>query len=140
MIRDKGLGIDLIETRDLVDSSSGSWEGSTIKLSLERARVRRFDDTGKIKTGPIAGLSGIRFWVILDCGDKGRRFLPTDSPFQTKGLREDKYVVVGVGVGQEIADAEMEETGVALPDTYYSLLEAQEACSDLVTVARIHES
>lgn len=143
-IVDKGLGVKLITLGDLLDKepSPSDLDGATVRPCSERARIRRWSDTGRAKDGPTASLSAIKFWVILDCGEPGARFFPDEWPGTglLKRPRPDRYIPVGVGVDQEVADVEVEEQGKALPDIYYSWDEACEASSDLCAVAKIHES
>jgi hypothetical protein len=107
---------------------------------MERVRLHRYDDTGRVKPGTIAGFSTIRFWIVLDCGEKDARWKPQNDPYVRPTLRKDRYVPVGVGVDQDIIDVEMEEKGSALPGTFKSFDEACEISSDLNAVCNIHES
>ena len=89
----------------------------------------------------MASISGVKFWVVLDCGEPGARFKPSAFQGAPRGEpRRDRYIPVGVGADQEISDVEAEEHGKALPEIYYSWDEACEASSDLCAVAKIHES
>ena len=143
-IIDKGLGIPLITLGDLLDEepTSSALDGATVQRHIGRARVKRFDDGKPMGgfMGTVAAVTEIQFWVIIDCGEPGTRFRPRDHPGQPKEPRRDRYVPVGVGIGQDIADVEREEEGTALPEVYYSWDAACEASSDLCAVAEIHES
>jgi hypothetical protein len=141
-IRDKGLGINLITLRDLLDEepSPEALDGATVRPCNERARIKRWDNSGRIRGEPLTALSAVKFWVVLDCGEPGVRFKPSDSPWLKKEPRQDRYIPVGVGVSQEISDVEREEQGVAMPGKYFSWDEACEASSDLCVFSKIHES
>jgi len=141
MIKDKGLGRELLTLSDLLgeEPPAHMLEGVTIRPT-ERARIKRFDDTGKAKDGAIAGLGQIKFWVVLDCGEKDKRWIPANNPYDNNVQRPDRYIPVGVAVDQDIADVEREEKGVALPEIYLSWDEACEVSSDLCIFSRIHES
>ena len=144
-ITDRGLGIQLLTLRDLLDEdvSDKALDGATVQPSSFRARVFRFEDSGRIKDVPICGLSPIKYWIILDCGEKDERQKPrwaiTGNWTPDSLFRKDRYIPVGVGVDQEIRDVEHEENGKAIPGTYLSWDEACEISSDLCSVCRIHE-
>ena len=144
MIQDRGLGIALITLSDLLDEEPSAvlLDGITIRPCLERVPVHRFPD-GKIKDGPTAGVSFIKFWIVLDCGeDKNRRFIPPvhSYSYDVVKTRRHRYLPVGVSVEHDISDVEMEENGVALPGTYKTMYDAIEVSSDLCACNMIHES
>jgi hypothetical protein len=138
-VKDRGLGIELVTLGDLLgfEPSALALDGITIRPCDSRMRVKRWDD-GKVKDQQI-GLTSIRFWIVLDCGEiaETRRL-----PYWTNNWepRNNRYLPVGVGEDQEIEDVEKEENGIALPGVYSSWNEACEVSSDLCAVCRIHEA
>jgi hypothetical protein len=144
-ILDRGLGIKLLTLRDLLDEEpvETALEGATVQPSTYRQRVKRFEDSGRIIDTPHAGISPIKYWIVLDCGEEKhdrRRPLWHGSRYDADSLyRKDRYLPVGVSVDQEIIDVEREESGKALPGIYYSWDEACEVSSDLCAVCHIHE-
>jgi len=118
-------GIQIIELRDLLGEDLNV-DGATVVPLKERAIGKRTAD-GKWKNNGHQGLGRIKFWVILDLGAKGQR------------TRRDRYIAVGVGDWQDIADVELEESGIAIPGEYIDYEAASSVCSDLCAVSRIHE-
>ena len=125
-IKDKGLGVELLTLRDLLDEepTPEALDGATVRPVQAHERVKRFTD-GKMMHVPIAAISPVKFWIILDCGELGARFKPfgdlRDNARINGEPRRDRYIPVGVGTDQDIADVEREENGIALPGTYLFL-------------------
>ena len=139
-IRDRGLGVELIELKDLIDRepSKSELEGITVCPNNVRARVKRFDDSNKIIDGSGAGLNSIKFWIVLDCGEKENRWRMKNQWEQEP--RPDRYIAAAVGIEQSIYDVELEERGTALPGTYATLDEAGQASAELTAICRVMES
>lgn len=122
-------GIHYLELKDLLEKAAEVLpEDLPLKPVMERAVTQRFSD-GRVKPHAMGGLALIAFFVILDYGGEGQRGLG----------RKERYKVVGVSVGQEVADVELEEGGSALRDHYNSFQEAISVAGDLNDVSRIHE-
>ncbi len=143
-VRDEGLGVDLITIGDLLgrEPSNVELDGLTVKPVSVRVRAKFYND-GKPNRFPIAEITAIKFWIILDCGEKESRAMPHNPwvpGYESRALRRDRYVPMGVSVDQDISDVEREECGTALPGIYFSWDEACDASSDLVVMARIHET
>lgn len=145
-VQDSQLGIQLITLRDLLgdEPSEAALDGVTIQRCREKARCEKFEDTGKVKDCVYTSMISIKFWVILDCGERREHRRKPD--WTMRGLygevspyRNDRYLPVAVGAGQDIHEVELEENGVALPGQYASFDEACEASSDLCAVCRVHE-
>ena len=139
-VRDRGLDIELIELKDLIgrEPSKDELEGVTICPNEKRARVKRFDDSRRIIDGSGAGLNFIKFWIVLDCGEKeDRRRMKNHWESEP---RPDRYTAVAVGTEQSIYDVELEERGTALPGTYATLDEAGKASAELTAISRVMES
>jgi hypothetical protein len=121
-------------------------DGATIQPSRFRAKCERFSDSNKPKHRITAGITAVKFWVILDCGEQREdRLRPIYAEYQTwlpreELLRPHRYLPVAVGVDQEIWMVEREEQGQALPGIYLSFDEACEVSSDLSAVCEIHET
>ena len=122
-------GIRYVELKDLLDKGAEVLsEDLPLRPVMERAVTQRFPD-GRVKPHAMGGLAAIAFFVVLDYGGEGQRGLG----------RKERYKAVGVSVGQEVADVELEEGGSALRDHYNSFEEAVGVAGDLNDVSRIHE-
>ena len=120
-------GIHYVELKDLLDKGAEVLpEDLPLRPVMERAVTQRFPD-GRVKPHAMGGLAAIAFFVVLDYGGEGQRGLG----------RKERYKAVGVG--QEVADVELEEGGNATKDRYISWEEAVGAAGDLNDVSRIHE-
>ena len=123
--RDKGLDIDLIDVQDILDNpvSKENLEGATICVSPARHRQHYWEDSGKAKE--TVGLSGIKYWIVIDRGPYRMQF--------------DRYIAIPVSEDQDIHDVEQEERGVAIPGIYYSIEEAATHASQLSSIFHIME-
>jgi hypothetical protein len=128
IVKDWGIGRELLELSDLIDDVPNV-EGITIKPLDERVRVKRFDDTRKVIQGSSAGLAAIRFWIVVDRGEK---------EYRSQNHR-DRYIAVGVGVGEDIQDVESESQGKALPGVYDDSFSASKVSAELTAICRIME-
>jgi hypothetical protein len=142
-ILDRGLGIKLLTLRDLLgdEPTEAALDGATVQPAPFRARVHRFEDTGRIKDTIVAGISSVKYWIILDFGEvpemrQKPRWMITDYRPE---MRKDRYVPIGVGVDEEICNVEEAENGKALPGIYNSWDEACEVSSDLCAICHVHE-
>ena len=141
-ILDKGLGIELVELKDLLDSvpSETDLEGITVQPCVQRARIRRFDNSNSPMREWGAGLNKIDFWVVLDCGEKESRWYNPDSirPYE-RAIRNDRYIAIAISTEEWIEDVDFEERGTALPGRYSSLDEAGAVSAELNSVCRLME-
>ncbi len=122
-------GIRYVELRDLLDKGTEVLpEDLPLRPVMERAVTQRWPD-GRVKPHAMGGLAPIAFFVILDYGREGER----------NAGKKERFRAVGVSVGQEVADVELEEGGNATPFKYVDFGEAVEVAGDLNVASRIHE-
>lgn len=132
--------IRIIEIQDLIDIDSSNLEGATVGIIKERAVGKRYTDGKWIHDAP-RGLGQIKFWIILDLGDKAMRTKTAIGQSQRDKIypRRDQFITAGVGEDQEIGDVELQEGGRALPGTFDDMMIAAEVCANLCAVSRTHE-